>query len=139
MNTEFSTELLIIALICLGVGIAIGVQLTRMFSGPAKQKRHLSEELRENVQSSATYRHEVTEHFVRTTTLLKNLTNSYADLHQHMADSATKLASPETGRELAEASAVQLELILPESSETDGTQVPKDYAPGNGILSEDYR
>ena len=138
MNTEFNTEILIIALAALGIGIAIGVLVTRMFSTPGKQKRFLSEELRQNLQTSATYQHEVTEHFVKTSNLVKNLTNCYGELHQHLADGATKLANPETGRQLAEAGSVQLELILPESNTAEGPQAPRDYAPGNGVLSEDY-
>ncbi|MBV1931574.1 MAG: DUF1043 family protein [Porticoccaceae bacterium] len=138
MNTDMNPETLIIALIALGVGIILGVLLARVFSGPARQKRHVSEELRQNMESSASYRHEVTEHFVKTSELIKNLTGSYAELHQYLADSAGKLTTPETGRQLAEAGSVQLELILPTTNNGDQPQAPRDYAPGNGVLSEDY-
>ena len=138
MNIEINTEILVLILIALGIGITIGVLAPRMFSVRGKQKRFLSEELRQNQQTSATYQHEVTEHFVKTSDLVKNLTNCYGELHQHLADGATTLANPETGRQLAEAGSVQLELILPESHTSDRPQAPRDYAPGNGVLSEDY-
>jgi uncharacterized membrane-anchored protein YhcB (DUF1043 family) len=138
VNTSINPETLIIALIALGVGISLGILLARIFSGPARQKRQVSEELRQNMETSATYRHEVTEHFVKTSELIKNLTSSYAELHQYLADSAGKLATPETGRQLADAGSVQLELILPTTNNGDQPQVPRDYAPGNGVLSEDY-
>jgi uncharacterized protein len=138
LNTELNAEILIIVLAGFTIGIIIGALVTRMFAAPGKQKRFLSEELRQNLQTSATYQHEVTEHFVKTSNLVKSLTGCYAELHQHLADGATKLANPETGRQLAEAGSVQLELILPESHIGEGPQAPRDYAPGNGVLSEDY-
>lgn len=138
MNAEVNPELLIIAIACLGLGLVMGVLLTRLFSAPARQRRHLAEELKNNRQTSATYQHEITEHFVKTADLVENLTASYAELHQHLATSATKLANPETGRRLAEAGSKQLELILPETAVTGGLQAPKDYAPSTGVLSEGY-
>ncbi len=138
MNTHTNPETLIITLIALSIGILLGVLLARVYSGPARQKRRVSEELRQNMEDSATYRHEVTAHFVKTSELIKNLTGSYVELHQHLADSAGKLASPETGRQLAEVGPVQLELILPTTDNREQPQAPRDYAPGNGVLSADY-
>ena len=138
MNAEFSTELLTIARTCLGVGLVIGFLLTRAFSSPARQKRHLTQELQQNQQTSVAYQQDVIESFVKTSELTKNLTACYAELHQHLADSAAKLANPETGRQLAEAGSVQLELVLPETTGMGQPQAPKDYAPGNGVLSEGY-
>lgn len=132
-----NSEILIIALICFGAGIILGVLLARVFSGPARQKRQASEQLRQNMATSATYRHEVAEHFVKTSGLIKNLTASYAELNRYLAASAGKLASPEIGRQLAEVSSVQLELILP-TTHGGQAQAPRDYAPGNGVLGADY-
>ena len=138
MDTDINSALPLIALAGLGLGLVIGVVLGRMLALPARQRRHLSEELRDNQQTSATYQHEVSEHFEATSALIEKLATSYTDLHKHLADGATRLANPETGRKLAEAGSVQLELLLPDSTSTGRAHAPRDYAPGNGILSEDY-
>lgn len=134
MNAEVNPELLVIAFASLGLGLVIGVLLTRLLSAPARQRRHLAEELKNNRQTSAAYQHEITDHFVKTSDLIKNLTSSYAELNQHLASGATKLANPETGRKLIEAGAMQLDLTAIKG----GLQAPKDYAPSTGVLRADY-
>ena len=138
MNIEITPELITIILSSLCMGAILGVLLSRILSNPAKHKRHISEELRQNLQNSATYQHEVTEHFVKASQLIKNMADCHNELHHHMADSATKLASANTETKLAETSEVQLELVLPKPPVSGQPQAPRDYAPGNGVLREDY-
>lgn len=134
MNAEVNPELLVIAFASLGIGLVIGALLTRLLSAPARQRHRLAEELKNNRQTSAAYQHEITEYFVKTSDLIKNLTSSYTELNQYLAASATKLANPETGRKLIEAGAIQLDLTAIKG----GLQAPKDYAPSTGVLRADY-
>jgi hypothetical protein len=135
---EINVELITIALASLAAGVAVGFLLSRIFSTPVKKSRSLSEELKQNRQSSVDYQHDVTDHFVKTSELLESLTDCYSGLHQHLADGAAKLVNLETSRKLVEAGSVQLELIMPEPAANGQLQVPRDYAPGHGVLSESY-
>ena len=139
MNPGFldvDVDTIVLLVIALVTGLLLGYLAGRVFSRAAQRKRMLTEELKQNQQSSEVFHHDVTEHFVKTSELIKNLTASYAELHQHLADSASKLADAETASKIAEAGSVQLELILPEQGQQ--AQAPKDYAPGGGILEDGY-
>lgn len=138
MIAGINYQLLIIVLTSLGAGIAVGFLLGRRYATSIKNSRNLSEELKQNQQTSVDYQHDVTDHFVKTSELLATLTDCYSGLHQHLADGAAKLVNLETSRKLVEAGSVQLELIIPEPETGGQLQAPRDYAPGHGVLSENY-
>jgi uncharacterized protein len=135
---EINSELLIIALVAFGIGTGLGFLLAGFFSKPAKRQRHLSEQFRKSQLSAATYQGAVTEYFIKTSSLIKNLADCYADVHNHLVDSAAKLASLEASQKLADAGGVQLELIISDPAAIERAQAPRDYAPGHGVLSENY-
>ena len=134
------TDPITIALASLAVGLVIGTLVGRTLSGATKQRRTLTEELRKKDDELKTYQHKVTEHFMTTSELVNNLTHSYKEVHQHLADSAMTLTNPEISNKLLEAGSGNLGIAHTADSGTiDSPQPPKDYTPDiNGVLDESY-
>ena len=124
------TDPVTIALASLAVGLVIGTLIGRTLSGATKQRRTLTEELRKKDDELKTYQHKVTEHFITTSELVNNLTHSYKEVHQHLADSAMTLTNPEVSNKLLEAGSGNLGIAHTTNSSTiDSPQPPKDYTP----------
>lgn len=123
------------------VGLGIGLLFGRSTS-PAQQKyRDVERKLDQILQDKKAYEDEVVEHFTDTAKLLNNLTESYRDVHNHLAKGAATLCQGEgpisldrleDGRDTAEIPA-HLADIHP----------PLDYAPKTspdekGMLNEEF-
>jgi len=122
------------------VGLLLGVLLTRRLSSPIKQRKQLGEELRRAQEKQAVYEREVAEHFVTTSELVNQMTDSYRNLHQHLATSAETLTDPSLNPDLLTPAVSQLELDIGQlpALDTDSAGPPKDYAPSQGVLNENY-
>jgi len=125
----------------------IGAGLGHLFSRKAppgdQSVADLQKKLDHAEQQLKRYQHEVTEHFIEVSNLTTNMTQSYRKIHEHLATSAIKLASPEIGRQLLKAGGSQLSLTDEEGNprlSAEDLQPPRDYAPKvpGGVLSEDY-
>lgn len=126
----------IVALASLVIGLILGAILGRILSGSNKQCRTLAEEVRRKDDELKIYQQNVTEHFVKTSELVNNLTQSYKDVHQHLAASAMKLTSPEISKKLLEAGSGELSKS---TAADNAASPPKDYTPDiSGILDESY-
>ena len=71
------------------------------------------------------------------------MSQSYRQIHEHLATSAIRLASPEIGRQLLKSGGSELNLTDEDGKpliSAEDVQPPRDYAPKvpGGILSEDY-
>lgn len=134
------TDPITIALASLAVGLVIGTIIGRTLSGATQQRRTLTEELRKKDDELKTYQHKVTEHFITTSELVNNLTHSYKEVHQHLADSAMTLTNPEISNKLLEAGSGNLGIShTVDSSNIEIPQPPKDYTPDvSGVLDESY-
>ena len=134
------TDPITIALASLVIGLVIGTIIGRSLSSATKQRHTLTEELRKKDDELKTYQHQVTEHFITTSELVNNLTHSYKEVHQHLADSAMTLTNPEVSNKLLEAGSGNLGIAhTTDNSTIDSPQPPKDYTPDiNGILDESY-
>ncbi len=134
------TDPLTIALASLAVGLVIGTILGRTLSGSTRQSRTLTEELRKKDDELKTYQHKVTDHFITTSELVNNLTQSYKEVHQHLAASAMTLTNPEISNKLLEAGSGNLGIHNSLDSDTiNSPQPPKDYTPDvSGVLDESY-
>ncbi len=134
------TDPTITALAGLAIGLVIGIFIGRTLSGATKQRQTLTEELRKKDNELKTYQHKVTEHFITTSELVNNLTHSYKEVHQHLADSAMTLTNPEVSHKLVEAGSGNLGIIHTTGDNTiDSANPPKDYTPDiNGVLNESY-
>lgn len=111
------------------VGIIIGFVAARLLpnAAPSRTQRQL-DELHERFD---TYQSEVITHFNTTASLVKKLTQSYAEIQEHLSEGATRLALDELTR--------QRLLAMLQNEETLGNhehlassmapEAPKDYAP----------
>lgn len=129
---------------CLAVGIAIGYLLAgRLNNNPAKIGE-LEQQVQDLQRSSSRYREEVSEHFSTTAELVQQMTDSYKDVYQHLANGAQDLCSGEVASKLLPTSSEAV--FGGKQSEDDGDgelQAPKDYAPRlnaaqSGALAEDF-
>lgn len=138
------STLIIIAVAALIVGAIIGIGLLKGLSPQEKQNRSLENRLQQAENQLKDYQHEVTAHFMETSQLVNTLTQSYKDVHEHLASSALKLTNPDISRQLIEAGDGKL-LTKPKGTKQDTellNEAPRDWAPKNpgdkGQLSEDF-
>lgn len=138
------STLIIIALATLVLGALIGAGLTKGLSPQEKQNRSLETRLQNAENQLKEYQQEVSAHFAETSQLVNTLTQSYRDVHEHLASSALKLTNPDISRQLIEAGDGKLLTSSKKpSTESEATsEAPRDWAPKNpgakGQLSEDF-
>ncbi len=131
---------LLIAVMCLFIGLAAGALLTRALSPAQKKQRELEEQLRRAEDRHRLYQQDVTEHFVKSADLLRELSHNYRSLGEQLADGAMRLTTPEVSRQVLEASSPALASgALPFALDIPA-EPPKDYAPSapGGVLSEHF-
>ena len=121
------------------IGVIAGFIASRkgMPLGAQKEmERHLSE----LQQQQHNYQQEVNEHFTQTAALLDQLSESYRDVHNHLARGAHKLA----GESAAGKITMLPEVEKHELNDDDLRHItpPLDYAPqssyGRGTLNEEF-
>ena len=141
-----SPEISLYTLIALGaalliLGLGIGLLLGRRLSPAGQKYREVERKLDQVLQDKKVYEDEVVEHFTDTAKLLNNLTESYRDVHNHLAKGAATLCQGEgpvaldrleDGSDAAE--------IPPQLADV---QPPLDYAPKTspdekGMLNEEF-
>jgi len=135
------TTLLIIAAIAFTIGCLIGGITLRFTSPQEQQKRSLESKLQDTEEQLKSYQQEVTDHFAQTAQLVNQLTQSYKDVHEHLASDALKLANVDISRQLLSSS--DANQVLDETDlNHEQFQPPKDWAPKapgtEGTLSEGY-
>lgn len=138
-----STTLILACLFCFVLGAVLGFLLTRTLHPREQQRKELEQQLEKTRDELKQYQQAVTSHFLETSSKVNSLTESYRSLHEHLASGAMHLASPEISRQLIEAGYGKLGAPAGGYGETSDSiepapQPPKDYAPDNGVLSEDY-
>lgn len=130
--------LIIVAVVTLLIGAAVGVVVGRMWVLPEQQKS-LEKQLNTAQRSLDTYQQDVAKHFLETANKVSDLSQSYRDLHDHLSTGALSLANTEIGRELIAAGD---QPPASERLEQTPIEAPKDWAPRTpgkgGTLSEDY-
>ncbi|WP_347332803.1 YhcB family protein [Marinimicrobium locisalis] len=131
--------LIITALLCLLGGAALGAVLFKLVS-PSGQNRELEERVQRAENELKQYQQDVAEHFAQTSSLVNNLTQSYREVYEHLANSALKLTTPALSRQILESA--NTELLGSEKTylSEEHVEVPRDWAPkqGTGQLSEEY-
>ncbi|MEH6624875.1 MAG: DUF1043 family protein [Motiliproteus sp.] len=142
------TVLILVACSTLVLGGIIGLIIGRA-SGSPEQRKQLQKDLDSTNRELSQYKEQVTDHFTRTAELVNNLSESYRDVHQHLAKSADSLCGGEQLIQRLEqptpSDAEEPETQSADSATTasDAVQPPKDYAPkaapdAEGTLSENY-
>ncbi len=122
------------------IGVIVGAVVTWFYLyqfHDASLKAELESNLEQTHQQFDEYRSEVNAHFVKTSELVNNLTDSYKEVHEYLANSAMHLSNLEITRDMIEASNnddIELKADI---------AAPKDYAPKKtpnevGTLSEEF-
>ncbi|MFT7559841.1 MAG: uncharacterized membrane-anchored protein YhcB (DUF1043 family) [Flavobacteriales bacterium] len=132
--------LIMVGAIALCIGGLVGALISRSLFPPEQQKK-LEESLSSTRNDLQKYQSDVANHFAETAKLVNTLTDSYKDVHEHLARGATKLSNAEISREMLRAGDEKLG-ISPGDILQEGVQPPKDWAPKipgqTGTLSEEY-
>lgn len=138
----FSLEVLImVSAIVFCIGGLLGALISRTMFPPEQQKQ-LEESLKTSRQELDQYQREVAQHFADTAKLVNGLTQSYKDVHDHLASGALKLTNPEITQQMLEAGDKSLGIEAPEKLDDQNVEAPRDWAPKMpgqaGTLSEEY-
>jgi len=125
------------------IGAGLGHLYARKNQTGDRSARELEKKLEQSERQLKRYQQEVTEHFLKVSHLTTNMSQSYRQIHEHLATSAIRLASPEIGRQLLKSGGSELSLTDEDGNpllDAEDVQPPRDYAPkvAGGILSEDY-
>lgn len=123
------------------LGLVSGWLASRRTSSAEKKYRDVSLKLEQLMQDKKAYEDDVVEHFTETARLLNNLTESYREVHNHLAQGAATLCNG--------AGPVSLERLEGRADPTEipadlaRIQPPLDYAPKSspdekGMLNEEF-
>ena len=141
-SPEYSFQILLGVGITLGLaGLLLGWIAGKRFSADATKHRDLTLKLDQVMQDKKAYEDDVVEHFTETAKLLNSLTESYREVHNHLAQGASGLCQGK--------GPVSLEHLQNrrDPSEIPGNlthiQPPLDYAPKaspdeKGMLNEEF-
>ena len=134
---------LIIAALAFVAGAAAVLLFVRQSEKDAADTDDLQKKLLKSDQQLKRYQQEVSEHFITVSHLTTNIAQSYRQIHEHLASSAIRLASPEIGRQLLKSGGSEISLLDAEGNpliSMEDVEVPRDYAPKvpGGVLSEAY-
>lgn len=121
-------------------GTALGAFLLHIFRSNI-YSRELEDRLNEAESSLQNYQRDVAESFSQTSKHINDMTHCYREMHEHLASSALKLATPEISRKILD-SANSLSEAKTNYMNTQHIEPPRDWAPkpvgAKGALSEDY-
>jgi uncharacterized protein len=133
------------------LGMGIGFVLGRNHNANNREQQKLRQQLLETQTQLTTYKEQVNEHFTDTATLVNNLTESYRQIHRHLASGAHYLCDdPATAQDIARAldtpdtdPGKDLLDSISEQQQTVVITAPMDYAPRpmanyRGTLAEEY-
>jgi len=121
-------------------GTALGAFLLHVFRSNI-YSRELEERLNEAESSLQNYQRDVAESFAQTSKHISDMTHCYREMHEHLASSALKLATPEISRKILD-SASSLGEAKTSYMNAQHIEPPRDWAPkpvgAKGALAEDY-
>lgn len=138
------STLIIVAIAALVIGGAIGALLAKTTNPGEQRNRELELRLKQTEDQLRDYQQDVAEHFAETSQLVNTLTQTYKEVHQHLAASALKLSNPDLSRQLIDAGDGKLLTDSRKRSADEPAEAtaPRDWAPraphGKGQLSEDF-
>ena len=83
------------------LGVIIGYLASKKMGASLKDQALLQQQIEELQNQQQNYRSEVSDHFAETAQLFNQLTNSYRNVHNHLAEGAQKLAGESDTNTLA--------------------------------------
>ncbi len=135
------TALILTALCSILVGGVIGYFIGAQFSSDKQSTKAMEARMEQAEDELKTFQTDVTEHFQQTSALVNKLTETYRDVHEHLAGGAIKLANADIGKELVEGASkqwAQAQVTKELLTEDSVVEPPKDWAPNKGTLSESF-
>jgi len=134
-----TSVLVLVGILGLALGALLAFLAVRGRSNSLDRSQELEQRLSEANSKLEDFQLQVNEHFDQTAQLVHNLTESYREVHEYLANSAVRLSSPDIGRQMLEAGSGRL-------SENDeklrSVAPPRDWAPkepgAKGTLAEDF-
>ncbi len=130
-----------VAAIAFCIGGLVGAVISRSLGSPDKQKE-LEKSLAETRRELDSYHQDVAQHFAQTSRLVNNLTESYKEVHEHLAKGAIQLTNPEISKQILAAGDGKLGIEAHDVIDDQAFQPPRDWAPkmpgSKGTLSEEY-
>ncbi len=138
----FSLEILVaVGAISAVIGGLIGAFASRKYIPPEQQK-DLEQSLQLTRQELNKYQQDVANHFAETSRLVNNLTQSYKDVHEHLAKGAVQLTNSEISQSFLAAGDKALGIEAGDAINEVQPEPPRDWAPKTpgetGLLSEEY-
>lgn len=131
-------SLFIVGIVMLILGAIGGVIAGRAWIAPEQQKE-IEQRLSDAKRELETYQHDVAQHFSETAQKVRELTQSYKELHEHLALGAMQLTNTEIGRQLF--AAAENDEATQKLNQTT-IEPPRDWAPkipgSHGMLSEEF-
>lgn len=129
------------AIAALVVGLVLGLLIGRRSSPAGQKHREVERRLDQVLQDKKAYEDEVVEHFSDTARLLNNLTESYREVHNHLATGAANLCQGQGPVNLGRLENERDPSEIPAHLAT--IQPPLDYAPKaspdeKGMLNEEF-
>lgn len=122
-------------------GTALGAFLLHVFRANV-YSQELEQRLHDAENTLQAYQRDVAESFSQTATHVQTLTQSYRDMHEHLANSALRLATPEISRKILDSANNNLGDSKTSYVNAQNIQPPRDWAPkeagSKGTLSADY-
>ena len=138
------SQLILTGVLCAVIAAFAGWLFGRLGSGDQRRNRQMERDLQDTRAQLRDYQHEVATHFARTAQLIDELTESYRQVHNHIAEGANTLVEQRPGKPLMKTipSMEQIEAIS-EQPETGEVSPPLDYAPRDatnhrGVLDESF-
>lgn len=137
------------SLVFLG-GMLAGALLYHLLAGSRSERGKLQSQLDDLQHNFKDYQDKVSDHFSTTAHLINKLTDSYRDVHEHMANGAENLCEDEAVKNRLGDSLLGSNALLsakqPSKRRTERPtplEQPKDYAPKmaadeKGTLSEEF-
>lgn len=141
-SPELSLAMLfLIAAGLLVAGIVIGLLVGRRQSPASQKYREVERKLDQVLQDKKAYEDEVVEHFGQTARLLNSLTESYREVHNHLAQGAAALCQGQGPVSLERLQGKRDAAEIP--AQLADIQPPLDYAPKTspdekGMLNEAF-
>ncbi len=130
-------------------GILCGALVYHLLSGSKSRNGKLENQLDELQQEFKEYQERVGDHFTTSAHLVNKLTDTYRDVHEHLANGAEGLCKDEEVRNRLGDSLLSSNALLSgkvhkrRNERTPPLEQPKDYAPKSspdeqGALAEEY-
>lgn len=129
----------LIAFLSLIAGLVAGAWLINKMSPSQQNRKTLEKHIQKLQRQQQDYQEEVNQHFSKTADLLNQMTESYRDVHNHLAQSAAELTSH--GISPLQSLPEDRPVLQGEPHRVPAQQ-PLDYVPRSpghkGALDEDY-